>query len=147
MQAHSMTNQKPKALTLALVGIAFLLMVISSMAGILREDGGRARPFTTIHGEQVTLYGGEGVYRNDTLVKAVTFRGTDWANMLVGVPIMILGIVLYARGRPLGALMLAAFLTYLAYFYLIGVMGNAFNEYFCCGRRCIPSAFLAFYPS
>jgi hypothetical protein len=38
--------------------------------------------------------------------------------------------VLYWRGRLRGQLLLAALFTYLAYIYLIGVMGNAFNSMF-----------------
>jgi hypothetical protein len=46
------------------------------------------------------------------------------------VPLSILGMRLYQRGRLRGQLMLAAVFTYLAYNYLIGVMGNAFNSMF-----------------
>jgi hypothetical protein len=64
------------------------------------------------------------------VAKAVLFRGFDWANLFVCLPIAVYGIVLHQRGRLRGTLLVAAVFTYLAYNYLIGVMGNAFNEMF-----------------
>lgn len=119
-----------KTAILALAGLAIALLLVSSLTAILREDGGDFRAFTTLRGETATIYGGAGVYRFDTVFKAVAFRGVNWSDLLAGVPLLLAGAVLHARGRRLGGALLAALFGYLAYFYLIGVMGNAFNELF-----------------
>jgi hypothetical protein len=106
------------------------LLLITSVAGIVSDDGGRPYGFTSVWGEEVEIYGGNGLYRYDSAYKAVVFRSFDWANLAIVLPLFVLGITLYRRGQLRGQLLLAALFTYLAYIYLIGVMGNAFNIMF-----------------
>jgi uncharacterized membrane protein (DUF2068 family) len=93
-------------------------------------DGGDPFTYTSLRGEVVEIYGGRGLYQNDSITKAVMFRGFDWANLVVCLPLFIMGIYLYQRGHIKGKLMLGSIFTYLAYNYCIGVMGNAFNIMF-----------------
>ncbi len=115
---------------LALSVVAMILLLAASLAGILSDDGGRPYAFTSVREEEVEIYGGQGLYRHDSVYKAVMFRGFDWANLVVVLPLFVLGIRLYRQGRMRGQLLLAALFTYLAYIYAIGVMGNAFNALF-----------------
>jgi hypothetical protein len=113
---------------LAILGL--LLVSTASLVGIFQDDGGHPYRITSLRGEAVEIYGGHGLYRSDSIAKAVAFRGFDWANLFVCVPLFVLGMLLYWRGRLRGQFILASVFTYLAYIYLIGVMGNAFNGMF-----------------
>lgn len=119
-----------RACVLILSLLAAVLVSTSSIVGILTDDGGAPRPVASLRGETVEIYGGSGIYRHDSVSKAVAFRGFDWANLFVCLPLLGWGLVSYQRGRLRGAMVLVAVFTYLAYIYLIGVMGNAFNGLF-----------------
>jgi hypothetical protein len=120
----------PKTPVLVLAVLAMLLVLAVGLAGIRSDDGGRVYTWVTLRGETVEIYGGDGIYRYDTLRKAVIGRGYDWTNVVVCLPLLIIGFFLYRRGQLRGALLLCAIFAYLAYNYLIGVLGNAFNEMF-----------------
>lgn len=107
-----------------------LLLLISSLSGILLNDNGSPYKTTTINKETVEIYGGKGLYKNDTTYKAVTFLSFDWTNLIIVLPLFILGLYLYRKVYFKGQLLLLALFTYLAYIYLIGVMGNTFNSMF-----------------
>lgn len=110
--------------------LAMILLLAASLTAILLDDGGAPYPFTTPRGEQVEIYGGAGPYQFDNTYKAIAFRSFDWANLAVVLPLFVVGLWLYRRGKFRGQLLLAALFTYLAYIYLIGVIGNAFNALF-----------------
>ena len=119
-----------KTIILVLAVLAMALALVASLAGVILEDGGSPYVFTSLGGQNVEIYGGEGLYQNDSVVKAVTFIGFNWANLLVVLPVLILAVALYWRGQFRGQILLGAIFTYFAYNYLIGVMGNAFNGMF-----------------
>lgn len=113
-----------------LISLALLIILTSSLAGILLDDGGNPYEILSQRNEKVNIYGGEGLYRYDDVTKAVTFRGFDWANLVIGLPVFSLSIYFYCKGQLRGQFMMAAFFAYLAYNYMIGVVGNAFNSMF-----------------
>jgi len=119
-----------KISTIMLAITASVLLFVVSVAAIALDDGGSPYAFTSIQGETVEIYGGSGPYRHDSTYKAIAFRSFDWVSLVVAFPLFLLGIFLYRRRRLLGQLLLAALFTYLAYIYLIGFMGNAFNGLF-----------------
>ena len=121
-------SQGARVLGVFIIGL--VLVSTASVVGIVLDDGGAPYRVTSLRGQVGEIYGGHGLYRNDSVAKAVVFRGFDWTNLVLCVPLSILGIQQYRRGRLRGQLILAAVFTYLAYNYLIGVMGNAFNGMF-----------------
>ena len=121
---------KDKQLILILSTLAIALLLTASLSGILLDDSGNPYQFISLRGENVEIYGGQGLYQYDNTYKAVAFRSFDWVNLIVVLPLFILGVYFYQQGRLKGQLLLAAIFTYLAYIYLIGVMGNAFNIMF-----------------
>ena len=125
-----MTNNRDKRPVLFLSVLALVLLLTASLAGILSDDGGQPYVFTSLRGEAVDIYGGEGLYQFDNTYKAIGFRSFDWVSLVVVMPLFILGIYRYRRGQFKGQLLLAALFTYLAYIYAIGVMGNTFNSMF-----------------
>ena len=122
---------KVKYTSLSLMSVlAMILLIAASLTAILLDDGGKPYLFTTPRGEQVEIYGGDGPYQFDNTYKAIAFRSFDWANLAIVLPLFIAGLWWYRRGKFIGKLLLTALFTYLAYIYLIGVMGNAFNALF-----------------
>ena len=115
---------------LALVAVGLVLLLAASLVGILGDDRGSPYAFTSLRGESVEIYGGQGLYQHDSVSKAILFRGFDWANLFVCLPLLAWGVVLQRRGHLRGQLLVASVFAYLAYNYLIGVMGNAFNILF-----------------
>jgi hypothetical protein len=110
--------------------ITLALVIAASLLGILLNDGGDPRTIESIRGESVQLFGGAGVYRFDTVSKAVFFDGINWVDLILVVPMLAVLLLAYPRGGHFVRLLLASLFTYLGYFFLIGVMGNAFNELF-----------------
>jgi hypothetical protein len=122
---------KDKAANITLISvIAMLFLLVSSLTAILLDDGGQSYSLITLRGEQIEIYGGNGLYQFDNTYKAIAFRSFDWANVVVVFPLFVIALILYRRTKFRGQLLLLALFTYLAYIYLIGVMGNAFNAMF-----------------
>ena len=122
-------NKRAKTVSALSIAAIMLLLAVSIIAIVL-DDGGAPDSFISPRGEAVDLYGGVGPYRYDNIYKAVMFRSFDWVNLVVVLPLFLLGLFLYRRGQLRGQFLLAALFAYLAYIYLIGVMGNAFNGIF-----------------
>lgn len=110
--------------------LAAILILFSSAAGIGLDDGGKTYTASNFRGDDVRIYGGDGIYRNDSVQKAVLFRGFDWANLVISLPVLLWGIVASKKNRLIGKMAVASVFCYLAYNYLIGAMGNAFNNLF-----------------
>jgi hypothetical protein len=123
-----MINRPSSVLILSF--LAIILLLTASLVGIGADDGGRPFRFTALSGEEVEIYGGTGVYQNDNTYKAVIFRAFDWVGLLIVTPLFLLAIRGYRTGRLRSRMILASLFLYLAYIYLIGVMGNAFNPLF-----------------
>jgi hypothetical protein len=121
---------KIQTIILLMAFTASILLLVVSITAIALDDGGSPFSFTSIRGETVKVYGGAGPYRNDSTYKAIAFRSFDWVSLVVGLPLFLLGMFLYRRGRLVGQFLLAALFTYLAYIYLIGFLGNVFNSLF-----------------
>ena len=98
--------QKENLIVLILSIAGIMLLLAASLAGIITDDGGNPYFFTSLHGEEIELYGGEGIYKNDSIYKAVMFRGFDWVGVLIVFPVFIFGIFQYLRGRFRGALVI-----------------------------------------
>jgi len=121
---------KSQNIVLTLAIAASMLLFVVSLAAILLDDGGSAYTFTSVQGETVNIYGGHGPYRYDNAYKAIAFRSFDWVSLVIVFPLFLVALRFYQRGQLKGRLLLAALFTYLAYIYLIGFMGNAFNSLF-----------------
>jgi hypothetical protein len=124
-----MKNSEQK-LVPVLAAIAAIVILVISLTGVIADDGGDPYVSTSLRGQEVEIYGGHGPYRYDSVYKAVGIRGYDWVNLVVSLPLLMLGTHLYRRGRLKGQLLLAAVFYHFAWNYLIALMGNAFNVLF-----------------
>jgi len=115
-----------KALT-GLSVIAALSSVISACAGIFYTNGGSRRTVENIYGQRIILYG-DGVYANDSLLKAGAAKGTDAIVIVVGL-ILLAVLPLCGRKKACAALRTGLLLIIL-YASACLIMGMSFNRLF-----------------
>lgn len=111
----------------ALSVIAALSAIISSCIGVFFTNGGVHRVVENIYGQQIALYG-DGIYANDSVLKAVTTKGTDITVIIVG--LLLLSVIVFYRSRKAGALVQAGLLSILLYSSAYVAMGISFNRLF-----------------
>jgi hypothetical protein len=106
-----------------------LLTLVAGGAGVFWRGSGASYPFTTLRGETVQIYG-HGLYRYDTLSYAAQAIGQDIATLIVGIPLLIIGIILARKGSLRGQLLLAGGLGYTLYTYTSYAFLVAYNQFF-----------------
>ena len=106
-----------------------LLALAAAAAGLIWKDSGSRFTFTTLHGQEVQMYG-EGLYRNDTIFTAGTFIGTDAVTILACIPFLIAALLLYRRGSLRGGYLLIGVLSFFLYNGASLAFGAAYNSFF-----------------
>ena len=109
--------------------IVAVLAIAATAAGLLASGGAGERPFTTLQGATVHLYG-SGLYKLDTVFTGAGQRGTDVVTLAFGVPLLIACLVFYRRGSLRAALLLVGAFSYFLYVYASLALGYAFNPLF-----------------
>lgn len=112
-----------------LVPLIVLLALATALTGLLSNGGGAPFTFTTLHGNEVEIYG-RGIYRNDTIFSAAAFKGTDAVTIFLGLPLLVVSFWLYRRGSLRGGLFLAGVLSYFTYNGASMSFSAAFNSLF-----------------
>lgn len=79
--------RKIKTITLLSVAVVALVWFCAGM-GLLYSDSGSPRLVESIYGETVELFG-NGVYANNSILKATTAKGSDLVMLLVSVGLLI----------------------------------------------------------
>ena len=83
-------ERRGRVFVLSIMGL--LLVSTASVVGIVH---GRWRRSLSRHvsarDRSVEIYGGHGLYRHDSVAKAVAFRGFDWSNLVVCLPLSVVG--------------------------------------------------------
>ncbi len=112
-----------------LSSLVAVLAAVASIAGLAWGGGGGRATVTSVHGEQVELYG-EGLYRYDTVFIGAASKGTDVVTLALGIPLLVAALVLARRGSVRAALLLVGALTYFLYVYASRSFANAYNGLF-----------------
>ena len=112
-----------------LVPLVAILALGLACAGLFWPGGGGPYSFTTLHGQTVQM-DGHGLYRNDTLFSAGSFRGTDVATILAVLPLLAVSFVLYRRKALKGVILLTGALSCLFYNSASMAFGAAYNNLF-----------------
>ncbi|MFZ5819392.1 MAG: hypothetical protein ACOYYJ_05780 [Chloroflexota bacterium] len=97
---------KTSAIVIKLTYPILLLALLAAGAGIFWQRPGSASEVTTLYGETFELFG-LGLYRNDTVSYAAQAIGQDAATLLVGIPLLFIGLLLARKGSLRGELLLA----------------------------------------
>ena len=120
---------KTDRIVIPLSSVILLLALIAAGAGVLWQGSGSSYDFTTLRGEVVEVYG-HGLYRYDTLLYAAQAIGQDLATLLVGIPLLLVGVVLARKNSLRGQQLLTGILGYMLYTYTSYAFLVAYNEFF-----------------
>lgn len=112
-----------------LVPLVAIFALLASGSGLFWPGGDGPRPFTTLHGQEVDIYG-QGIYRNDTVFTASIFKGADLVAVAVGLPLLGLSFLRYRRGSLRGGFLMAGALSYFCYMGASLTFSAAFNPLF-----------------
>jgi hypothetical protein len=118
--------KKSNTLTLLTLLVALLAIAYTSI-GLFSKGGAGLHEFTTVRGQTVEIHG-NGIYRNDTSLRASTFRGTDAVTLFIGVPTLLIALAWYRRGSLRGGLLLTSMLAYFLYNSISLAFGAAYND-------------------
>jgi len=105
------------------------LALLAAGAGVFWQGTGTPYPFKTLRGETVTIRG-HGLYQYDTVNSSSQEVGQDVVTLILGVPLLIVGIVLARKGSLRGELLLTGGLGYFLYTYGAMSFLTAFNPFF-----------------
>ena len=105
------------------------LALLAAGAGVFWQGTGTPYPFKTLRGETVTIRG-HGLYQYDTVNSSSQEIGQDVVTLILGVPLLIVGIVLARKGSLRGQLLLTGGLGYFLYTYGAMSFLTAFNPFF-----------------
>lgn len=123
-----------------------VLVLATSLIAISREDGGVPRKVLSPRGENVELYGGTGIYRFDTVKKALMQRAYDLYYLVAGLPLLVIGMILYLRRSAFGFFLFISSMLFFFYSFLLSSIGIAYNEFFLAYIAvCIISVFAVIY--
>lgn len=104
-----------------------LLTIITSGAGVFFTDGGVAFKAVSQYGNEIELYG-NGIYKNDAYFLAPIFRGTDFAMLVIVVPLLIYFIISDKKKRSFKSLLRLVSLLFVILYYTINLaFGVVFN--------------------
>jgi hypothetical protein len=112
-----------------LVPIIAIIALVMAGVGIFSGGGNDPRPFTTIYGNSVELYG-TGIYSHDSSFVATLMKGTDMATLFIAVPLLLIGYSYYRRGSLRGSLFMTGMLTYFLYVGVTYTFSVIFNSMF-----------------
>jgi hypothetical protein len=106
-----------------------LLSLIAAGAGVFWQGAGTAYEFTSLRGETVTIHG-HGLYRYDSVSYAAQAIAQDAVTLVLGIPLLAVGIVFCRKGSLRGQLLLTGTLGYMLYTYTSYTFLSAYNELF-----------------
>jgi hypothetical protein len=112
-----------------LIPLIVILSLFTAGVGLFWRDGGNSFTFTSLRGQTVQI-DGRGLYRNDTLFTAGSFRGTDAENIIVAVPLLVVAFVACRRGSLGGRFLLVSALSWFLYNGASMALGAAYNSLF-----------------
>lgn len=128
---------------LVLSGLIAVLALIAAGAGVLWQQGGNPYTITTIRGEAVEIWG-HGLYRFDAVGTAAQEIAQDVVTLCIGIPLLLVAILLVAKGTLRGQVLLAGTLGYFLYTYTSMAMLTAYNELFLVYVALFSSSLFAF---
>jgi hypothetical protein len=110
-------------------GLVLVLVIAATATGVFYKTEEPPLEHLTVRGEQAVFWG-SGLYRYDPV--SIAREGIIWdtINLLIGVPLLGVGILLARRGSLRGRLLQAGLLSYFFYVYLMYATMMAFNPLF-----------------
>ena len=112
-----------------LVPLIVVLALFAAGIGLFYPNEGSPFSFTAVRGETVQIWG-QGWYRYDTPIGALSFKAGDLITLFLAIPILIISFVLYHQGSMRGGLLLTGALSYFLYTYISVGFGATYNNLF-----------------
>ncbi|RPI81691.1 MAG: hypothetical protein EHM41_20080 [Chloroflexi bacterium] len=112
-----------------IIPVIFLMSLVAAGVGLFWETDGQPYPFTSIHGEAVTI-NGHGLYYYDTVSTAAQMQANDTVTLVLGLPLLAISTWLAFRGSLRGQLLLAGTLGFFLYTYMSMSFNTAYNPFF-----------------
>ncbi len=119
----------PNRPVFVLTSLIVLLALVTAGLGVFWQGSGEPFPFTTLRGETVMI-SGHGLYTYDSVSIVAQAVAQDWVTLLLGIPLLLLGLFLTQRGSLRGRLLLTGTLGYFLYTYASYAFGAAYNVLF-----------------
>lgn len=104
-----------------------ILMLISALCGLFYTFGGESYEVITHTGLPVTIFG-DGIYKNDTIMKVATTKGTDIAMIIIS--LLIIFTIFIEKQNVKFTLLKTGLLSVFVYNSLCLSMGLSFNRFF-----------------
>lgn len=117
-----------KQITILIIIIS-IAASIATLFGIFSDSGKGSYNYTTIRGETIEIYG-KGVYRHMSSEVAIQGIAQDYVTLFVGIPLLILGLLLYRKEKRYGQFLLAGVIFYFFLTYLFYLAMAMYNELF-----------------
>ncbi len=115
-----------KSLKMMIISVA-IIAIICSLLGLFYSTGGKQFVVNNIYGQQIELYG-NGIYKNDSLLKVGSTRGTDIAIIFVATFLLIISI--YKKNSNKYKLIQGGLLVSILYNTSCLIFGVTFNKLF-----------------
>ena len=112
-----------------LVPLIAVLALFAAGIGWFYPTEGSPFLFTAVRGETVQIWG-QGWYRYDTPIGAISFKAGDLITLFLAIPALIVSFALYRQGSMRGGLLLTGALAYFLYTYISVGFGATYNNLF-----------------
>lgn len=118
---------KNKGTITVLVVLMVVMSFIASSTGIFSNEEKGLKEFTSIHGQEIELYG-KGIYHNMSSDVAVQGIGQDYITLFLGIPLLIVGLYFTRKDSLRGRFFLAGVSGYFLVTYLFYTVMAMYNE-------------------
>lgn len=126
--------------------LSIFIMIAASIAaavGIFSNAGPGPYTYTSIRGQEVLIYG-RGIYQHMSAEIAVQGIAQDYVTLLLGVPLLAVGLFRIWRGSLAGQIFLAGVLGYFLVTYLFYLIMGMYNVLFLVYVALLGTSFFAF---
>lgn len=106
-----------KRIVSLLVMCILLLALLCVIVGLFSDTPIGQENFTSVHGEQVALYG-KGIYGYDSLSMAVQGKAQDLVTGVIGLPLLLAALLSYRKNSFRGRMLLTGTVGYFLYTYV-----------------------------
>jgi hypothetical protein len=120
---------KTSKLLVWLVALIALLAFVATGLGVLWQGSGQHLDFITLRGQTVALQG-DGLYKFDSVTNASQLIAQDVVTLVMGLPLLVIGLILYRKNQLRGKFLLCGTLAYFLYTYTSYVMLVTYNTLF-----------------
>ncbi len=120
--------ENKKVLTILVFSIV-LLSLVATLAGIFFKQGPGSYEFTSLHGEQVLIYG-KGLYSNMSAIDAPDGIAQDVVTLFLAIPLLVISFFWASKNSLKGKLLLTGTLLYFLFTYLLYMVLIMYNELF-----------------